>query len=163
MSKLRQLTVSAINLALPPPHSPERYTSLWRAIFNAKQPVSVHGDIHLIVGNAISLDKNEHSAPIRGTIYRYIEINKGAPWFNAETAEFADAQTIKNQVILPAHLKPNSKAFNYLFVPSVHRLFFESLVPVVGSLSPLSVEKLVEGLVGLPAISARFPDVQVTV
>lgn len=162
MSKLRQLTVSAINIALPPPHPPERYAQLWRALYNLKRPVSVHGDIHLWIGSAISLDKKEPDAPLRGTIYRYLEIDKGAQWLDSDTAEFADSKTVASKVVLPPNLKPNSKAFNYLFVPSVHRLFFESEVSESGSLAPSSVEKLIEELSAQPSFAAKFSDVQIT-
>jgi hypothetical protein len=161
MSRQRQLTVSANNMTLPPPHPAERYAKLWRALFDLQQPVAIHGDTHLFIASAISLDKKDPTAPIRGSIYRYLEIDKNAQWFNQKTSEFADPKLVKDEVIVPEYLKPNSRAFNYLFIPSAHRLFFESKVAESGTLSPASVEKMLEELCA-GGIAAAFPDLHIT-
>lgn len=161
MSRQRQLTVSAINLALPPPHPPERYAKLWRSLFELQRPIATHGETHLFIASAISLDKKDPAAPIHGSVYRFLEIDRSAHWFNQKTSEFADPKLVKDEVIVPEYLKPNSRVFNYLFIPSVHRLFFESMVRESGTLSPNSVETMLEQLAS-GSITDEFPDLHIT-
>lgn len=144
---MRKIVVSALNVVMPTPHSPERYIKLFREAMAMKQPINLRNDFQGMLG---SVRIEDDGNLITGELYRYFNLRMDAQWFNMleqKPAEEADLSSVS----VPGHLKPHFKYFPYAFFPKQHRFFLLSH-EAKDSMSPGQAQKLLRGLFSLEQI-----------
>ena len=163
MSKLKYLSVAAINVRVHPNHNPEIYRRLIKAVFALKRPIQVHGERHLLLLSAYASGTkfSEHGG-VRGQIGRFTQINLQDHWLNVETMKEAEKEEVE-EVKIPDSLRPNFVPFSYYFDLKSHRFIFEYDGTDGGSLSPNYVLRLLERLFADKEIKKEFGDVDLTV
>lgn len=155
---MRKIVVSALNVVMPAPHSPERYIKLLREAMAMKQPINLRNDFQGMLG---SVRLEDDDKLIVGEIYRYFNLRMDAQWFNMlaqKPAEEADLSAVS----VPEHLKPHFKYFPYVFSPKHHRFFLISRESK-DSMSPGQAQKLLKGLFSLEKIVQEFGAMEIHV
>lgn len=156
------LKMAALNVVLQP-HTPERYASLWQALFDLHKPIPIRGDQSMMLGRIEAIDPKDHTKGFNGLIFRFTTIDTDKPWFDIEDGKEADPAVVKREVIIPTHLCPNLTTFSYHFSPRGHRLIIERQNENGDGLSPGAVEKLLLHLTADPDVAKRFENIDVTV
>jgi hypothetical protein len=105
-------------------------------------------------------------AGLFGRLYRFVHVDKNAPWFNVARHDEATSEEI-SKISLPDELRPNTEMFDFVFYPSGHSLYINTRSgnKVNGKRHNLGVGqvvKLLETLASLPAIEQRFGVVEIT-
>ncbi|USX34917.1 DUF4747 family protein [Pseudomonas sp. Ap32] len=152
----RKIYVSCLNVVLHP-HSKEKYIDLLNTLNKSRLAVKVRGDDALMIGSCI---KSEDGLSYHGDIYKYLNLDASADWFNMQSMAAASRKEV-SAVVIPDNLKPHFKKYSYVFFPVKHRLFFVSRA---GSeaLSPNLLKKFFEGAAESEVL-AKFGELTVTV
>lgn len=161
MSRPKKITLNAINITVHP-HTPSHYAQLWSALFNLRRPIDIGRDQALLIGAIEPVNSKDLAAGYMGLFFRFTIIDKSKGWFNLESGEEADGDTIKREVIIPDNLRPNLSTFHYRLFPKSHRLVIENKNINGDGLGAVSVEKMLTNLVSDPKISRRFENIDVT-
>jgi len=160
MRNVRTIRISQINIAMENPHSPERYVELFRKATKIKTPINLRGDEAAILG---PMDFKTYKAPkdhISGEIYKFLNIDETAQWFNTLKNEPAtDEET--SSIVIPKELRPNLKTIEFVFHPHDHKLFFINK-DRHHTLSPQLAEKFFQQLFDLVCDKSDIPTVTVT-
>ncbi|MCQ4297479.1 DUF4747 family protein [Pseudomonas stutzeri] len=152
--------VASLNIVLHP-HSPERYIDLFRTIHETQLDAKVRGDDALMLGSFYSADEGStKTEAYAGTIYKFLKLNAAEDWFNTLKMDAASREDVKD-IVIPDHLKPHFKRFQYVFFPKKHRLYFISK-KTDHNLSPLMVKRFFESI-STHANLAEFGELNVTV
>lgn len=152
----RRIYVSCLNLVLHP-HSKEKYVDLLKTLAKSRLAIKVRGDDALMIGSFV---KSESGESYYGEIYKYLNLDASADWFNMQSMAAASRKEV-SAVVIPENLKPHFKKYTYVFFPIKHRLFF---VAKAGgeNLSPMLLKKYFEG-VAQSEVLARFGELTITV
>lgn len=118
----RTISISAINIVMPAPHSAERYINLFLDAYALKLPINLRNDFQGLLGSARLDVTNPNNQIIHGEIYKYFNLRMDSSWFDISTQKPADASDL-SEVNVPDHLKPHFKFFPYVFYPKNHKLF----------------------------------------
>lgn len=161
MSRPKKITLNAVNITVHP-HTPAHYAQLWSALFNLKRAVDIGRDQALMIGAIEPLDKSDLTKGYIGLLFRFTVIDKNKGWFDLESGEEADSDTVKREVKIPDNLRPNLSTFHYRLFAKSHRLIIESKNDKGESLGAAAVEKMLLNLVTDPKISKRFENIDVT-
>lgn len=120
MSQGRSLLVSALNISANP-HPDGIYIRLLSRA--AGRRIKVRGN------DWAKISKPEPARDsvgvYTGRVLVWTEIDKNAPWLDAETDDFLSEEE-KAKIIIPSKAKPNYRVFNYVFRERGHRLYVES-------------------------------------
>ena len=160
MKETRTIRISQINIAMESPHSPQRYIDLFRHAKNIRSPITLRGDEAAILG---PLDFKTYKGPqdhISGEIYRFLNIDETAKWFNMQKNEPATEEET-NAIVIPRELRPNLKMIEFVFHPHNHKLFFINK-DRNHTLSPQLAEKFFQQLFDLACEKGSLPAVTVT-
>lgn len=160
MARERSLKITRINIVTHP-HSPQDYLKLMRKVFNEAQSVPVRGDQHLMIGQLRYIDTEDHLKGMFGKIYRFIQIDRDAPWFNVVRNDIATEEELA-LINIPNDLRPNCEQFDFVFYPRGHAFYLESK-STGQSLSPNIAAKMLSGLFANPTIREEFGEVEVNV
>ena len=155
---MRKIVVSALNIVMPTPHSPERYIKLLREALVMKQPINLRNDFQGMLGS-VRLEDDDNL--VVGELYKYFNLRMDAQWFNMLEQKPAEASDL-SAVSVPAHLKPHFKHFPYVFSPKHHRFFLISR-DAKDSMTPGQAQKLLKGLFSLDKIVQEYGEMEVHV
>ncbi|WP_293995165.1 DUF4747 family protein [Sphaerotilus sp.] len=161
MAKMKNIQVSALNIAMQTPHSAERYIELFEVVRRQRVLVKVDSLRAAMVGPISNHDDSQEYGPIYGEIYYFIKISRDEPWFNLITrapASLSDASSIE----LPTHLLPHLKIIPFVFGPTNHRLYFSSKISNA-SLSTQRAKKIFEEIINSACREGNFPQVNITI
>lgn len=161
MPRPKKITLTAVNITVHP-HTPEHYAQLWSALFDLKRAIDIGRDQALMIGAIEPRDKDDLTKGYIGLLFRFTIIDKNKGWFDLESGEEADSDTVKREVKIPDNLRPNLSTFHYRLFPQSHRLVVESKNIKGESLGVAAVEKMLRQLVAEPKIAKRFENIDVT-
>lgn len=160
MRNIRTIRISQINIAMESPHSPERYVELFRKAKRLKQPIGLRGDEAAILGPMDFSKAEESKGYISGEIYKFLNIDETAKWFNTLKNEPATEEET-SAIVIPRELRPNLKTIEFVFHPKNHKLFFINK-DRHHTLSPKFAEKFFQKLFDLVTQINNLPSVTVT-
>ena len=152
MARCRKLTVSAINITMHP-HKPEWYGDVIRSLHERAIITQVRGLDWGMIG---TLTHHSDDSVITGTIWRFLNLDPSEPWLNLQTRSPMSGEG--DEPIIPDHLKPHLRRFEFVFFTNGHRIFFDSR-----KASPATVQRLLLGLFSDPVISRKYGDISVVV
>jgi hypothetical protein len=140
------------------PHSAEKYAAMWESMVRLRKPVIYRGNWGVVLQSSIK-ELVDDRLVYAGVIAKFMVIDQTLDWYNVNTFEEASAGEIQN-INVPDHLKPNLSTFRYIFLPSTHKLIFESKS---GNkiLNPNALAKVLTVLVSSPDIDAEYGRIDV--
>nr|WP_315249032.1 DUF4747 family protein [uncultured Duganella sp.] len=156
---MRTLSLSALNIVLPPPHAASRYEELWVEAFRHQQPVRLRGDVGGLVRNVI---RSRAKEAIFGDLLKFVNIAESR-WLDLTTKERVKQDEVDERVSIPDSFRPNLHSVFYIFFPKVHRLVFATRVDQNNTLSPLMAQALVSKYLNCPQNIAKYGEVKVTI
>lgn len=109
--KEKSKKIRLYNIAIYPEEcqSTERYIQLFKKVKEEKIRINTYSDKNTRIRTLY-----EHDGLIYGSLINYTQLNEEG-WFNEETEEIEDVDINPN-------LNPNSKEWEYFFLPQAHRL-----------------------------------------
>ena len=152
MSRIR---VGYLNIAMPAPHSAQRYEDLLRAVLRSRASVPLRADFKGMLGSV-----HRDAGLLSGQIYKFFDLNLDEAWFNVREQKKAESEDLA-KITVPAHLKPHLRTIEYVFFPAKHRMAF-MVRDGKSTLSPALAKKLFDGLFASESIQERFGDIAVT-
>lgn len=159
MSRPLRIRVAALNITTDP-HSPAIYSGLVKAAYELNRKIQIAGDLYAILGFFRQAGANAAS-PGSGEIYRFIDIDPAADWFDLRKRKPATDAELES-VNIPDHLKPHLQRLPYVFFPRNHRLVFATHWKN-GAMAPTRVCNFFETLLNDPRLRNGFSTVNVTV
>lgn len=160
MTHERKIPVSALNIAMHEPHSPDAYVQLMHGLYQMKQIVNIRSLTGLLIGSMYPIVRGSPDHGITGEIYQFTNLDQSEPWFDVNTLEEAteeETRTIK----IPENLKPHLARFAYVFFPKGHRMYLQTRNKS-RSLSIISMRKFLITLLDDPS-APDMPQVEITV
>lgn len=158
--RARTVVVSALNIAMHRPHSPQRYVELFRSAYDAHR-LYQQGEIHgLILGSLYGVGDATQTNELSGEIYRFVKVDANEPWFNTVTRKQATEKEVQ-QINIPQNLLAHMQKIPFIFFPKEHELWYLSK-DKTGSLSPGVFEKYLQTLFDHVVADQQFPQVDVT-
>lgn len=121
----RSIRISALNVAMHKPHSPQLYMNLFRDAQRLGTLIKL-GELHgAILGTLDGPEEYIRGAVLTGEIYRFVQLDPSEPWFNLRTSDAASDDDMVS-VSIPEHLLPHLQRISYVFRPDNHQLWFIS-------------------------------------
>lgn len=160
MSQPRTLYIAALNIAMAD-HQNQSYQKLLESIRRNRLFVRYHGDRGAMLTSVIQPDNLGSGEILVGTVSTFLNVDPNDNWLNTETGRPAEDDDIR-ELVLPEHLKPGRKTFNFLFYAEYHRLFFTTRSPEGWLVSPQSMRKIFERFFLNPDVEERFGPIEVT-
>jgi len=121
MERQRQLKIGAINITLPPPHTPERYITLFQEARKLERKVKLRGDLIGLLGS-VQVTKDEDGSPvIHGEFFKYVDLDATRDWFNIRRGKPAAREELES-INIPDELKPHFQFLPFVFFARRHRL-----------------------------------------
>jgi hypothetical protein len=157
---MRTVSISALNIVMPSPHSPERYVELFNNAYKLRRPINIRGDYVALLG-ACRDDVIEGRPVVVGELYKYFELKVDSQWFNTLENKIAD-ENEKAQISIPGHLKPHFEVTPFVFFPHKHRMLFISK-EIDGAFTPNQAHRLFEGLLNADFLKAKYGQVEITI
>lgn len=157
----RSFEVGVVNIRVHTRHAPEEYFALWKTLFRGKR-IAIHSNTAIMIGEARSTDKDDESAPIVGSFYKFLNIDPSQTWFDIARKKKADEDDV-SQISIPDYLKPNLTEVPYIFYPKKHRLYFVSKEGGSGHAAPRTIMRMLKRITEDRAVLDRFGKVDVTV
>lgn len=160
MANTRTIKISALNVAMHQPHSPQRYEALILDAKKLKMLVRL-GSLHcLMLGSLYKPKANEKNGAFTGEIYRFVKLDPSEPWFNTETFEAATENEV-GKINIPQHLLPHLQRIEFAFFPHTHELWYVSQ-DRKDRLGTTAAVKFFQTLFDQLVQTGRYPDVEVT-
>lgn len=125
MAKPRSIQISALNIAMHRPHSPQLYMTLLREAKNLNALITLDTLHAAMLGSLDGPDEYQKGVVLTGEVYRCVRLDPSQPWFNLQTAEAASDADM-GSVSLPKHLLPHLQHIDFVFRPDTHELWFVS-------------------------------------
>lgn len=160
MPRDRTYTIGCLNIRVHTKHEPAEYLALWRALARLQQPYVWPSSTALMIGESARL-ANAPSDGFYGSLYRFVQIDKTAPWFNLASHKPAEAEDLR-AITLPPNLQPNLRQLPFYFDANKHRLYFVTRM-LPATVTPAQVEKLITYLTQHASITERFGRVDVQI
>lgn len=158
--QIRTITISALNVAMHRPHSPQRYVDLFRAAHAARRLYS-QGEIHgLMLGRLQGLRDAVEANEFTGEVYRFVKVDANEPWFDTRTRRQATPEEVE-QIAIPEHLLAHMQRIQFVFYPREHQLWFVAK-DKKDALSVGAMEKFFQTLLEQTANEHQFPEIAVT-
>ncbi|MFM0225285.1 DUF4747 family protein [Paraburkholderia dipogonis] len=155
---MRAVVISALNIVMPVPHSPERYVEMFRKAYRTKRVVKIRGQFAGILG---AFDGREEDGFYYGEVYKFYDLKLTGKWLNMLQQAPAEEQDLADLKV-PEHLKPGLEAFPFLFHAPTHRLFFISR-ETNEHLGPVDAGRYFRELLNQPRLVDQYGQVNVTV
>lgn len=153
---MRKFDVSALNVAMPKPHSPERYVELFRKAYRLREAVKIRGDYYGMFG-ALRIGEDV----VEGYFYKFFNLDVLQDWFNVNKSQQAEPQELA-EIRVPDHLKPHHQSIRFFFYPKRHRLIFVAK-DQKESLSPKMAKLLLERLFADQRLMQAFGEIEITI
>lgn len=157
----RTIEISALNISMHTPHSPQGYVDL---IVHARRKKKIfrQGEVHaLMLGSLIGTKSALASNELRGEVFRFVNVNADEPWFNTQTNEQASDEEVA-ALNIPENLRAHMQRIEFVFYPKEHELWFISR-DGSNRLGPSRAARFFKLLLDDVTISRELPDVEVTV
>lgn len=161
MARPRTIEISALNISMHNPHSPQHYVDLFLEALRRKK-IFVQGEVHGVMlgsltGTRTAVETNE----LRGEIYRFVKVDANELWFNTQTNEQASKDDVA-ELNIPANMRAHMQRIEFVFFPKEHDLWF---ISQDGSnrLGPKRAERFFQLLLDDAATYNDWPEVNVTV
>ncbi|HJU70363.1 MAG TPA: DUF4747 family protein [Paucimonas sp.] len=166
MARIRKLTMAGINIVTHP-HSPQGYVRLLKKTFDLRQTAAIRASQHMMIGELRLYSDNDPQHRLTGRIYRFLQIDKNAPWFNVARHDVATDAELR-RINIPDELRPNTEMFDFVFYPRGHTLYFDTHSNAARAseqktLSAGQVGKMLNILFSHVEILHEFGQVEVTV
>lgn len=152
----KRIYVGGLNLVLHP-HTAKKYIDLIKTLRDERLAIKVRGDDALMIGSFL---KHDTPGVYVGEVYKYLNLDSSADWFNTQSMKLA-TRTDVSAVRIPDHMKPHFKQYAFVFFSDVHRLYFVTKSGA-DSLSPNLLKKFFEGAAET-SVLAEFGEFDVTV
>lgn len=160
MSRERNIYISAINIAMHSPHSPQRYVDLFSDSFKERHIVA-QGDLHrLMIGTLHNANKAVELNEITGEIYRFVKLDPNEPWFDVSTGKPASENDLE-KIQIPANLLPHLQVFPFIFYPDSHELWYVCQ-DRGSSLGPNKLQKFLQNLFDHTGAKKGYPPIAAT-
>lgn len=160
MQATRTIKISALNIAMHNPHSPEKYVALFKDAKKLNFLVRL-GSLHGAMLGSLDGPKNgKESVELSGEIYRFVKLDPSEPWFNVETRKVATENDV-GRINIPSHLLPHLQRIEFIFKPKVHELWFVSQ-DRKDTLGPLAASNFFQSLFDQLVESGKYPKIEVT-
>lgn len=161
MARKRTVEVSALNISMHAPHSPQGYVDLLKRSLRRRR-VFAQGEIHALMlgsltGTADAVKTNELS----GEIFRFVKIDQNAPWFNTVTNEAASDEELAD-LNIPQNLRAHMQQIPFIFFPKEHQFWYISHDGKM-NLGPSRMEAFLQRMLSDTAAAMNVPQVEVTV
>lgn len=125
MAKGRSIRISALNVAMHKPHSPQLYMNLFKDAKRLNAVIEL-GALHgTMLGSLDGPTEYSKGVVLTGEIYRFVKLDADEPWFNLQTSEEASDDDM-GAVSIPKHLLPHLQHIDFVFRPDNHELWFVS-------------------------------------
>lgn len=160
MYNQRKIEISALNIAMHAPHSPQRYIDLFFAARRLNHLVQLGSVQAAILGSVSSKDRTDPKVPLIGEIYRFVRIDPSEPWFNLATREPASEEEM-GKISIPADLSPSLRRIEFVFDAIKHRLWFISS-DRKDTMGTQQATRFFEQLFERTCLASNFPKVEVT-
>ncbi len=160
MARIRKVPVSALNIAMHQPHSPEAYVRLFRELFDSRKVINLRTVTGAMIGSMQPLKRSDLTEGFIGEFYQFVNLDTNEPWFDLNNLEQASDEEIE-EIYIPDHLKPHLARFTYIFFPKGHRLYLQTRNKN-RTFGIEAARKFINVLIDV-AIPGRFPTVEVTV
>lgn len=125
MAHERKIPISALNIAMHEPHSPQGYVNLMQGLYSIRRIINVRSLTGVLIGSMYPLDRKNPDRGLTGEIYQFTNLDQSEPWFDVNSLDEASEEEIK-EIKIPEHLKPHLARFNYVFFPRGHRLYIQT-------------------------------------
>ncbi|MEK0158278.1 DUF4747 family protein [Pseudoalteromonas piscicida] len=156
----KKIEVGVINVTMHP-HSPERYIQLFKAARQLDVSVHLFSTSWAELTDVHEVGKNKDKVkPIYGDIYKYINFDKNADWFNKETKQHATEEELEGTKAIE-HLRPGSTRFTFIFYPMQHLIVY-SQYEDKKNLTPKLATEFFNKLLNDPRLREEFGEVNVT-
>lgn len=160
MSRERTIEISALNIAMHKPHSPQRYVDLF-ADARGLEFLVEQGELHgIMLGPLYGVEDAVSKNELTGEIYRFVKIDSDEPWFNVETRQQATDKETEG-INIPPHLLAHMQHIQFVFYPKEHQLWF-ICKDRKDRLAPNAAERFFETLFTHVASLKGYPEVAVT-
>ena len=160
MARKRKLTMGVINITMHP-HKPELYVELLKEAVRLKALAGIGNLQSALINRASPLEMGaKNAAVLSGTVARFQNIDMDGAWFDTSSSTIADESELA-EINIPGHLKPNSTLYDFVFVPSVHKFFYE-MESKDAKISPLQMEKALKDILNHPVLEKKYGRVEVT-
>lgn len=125
MAHDRKIPISALNIAMHEPHSPQAYVNLMLGLYKLRRIINVRSLTGVLIGSMYPLDKKHPDRGLTGEIYQFTNLDQSEPWFDVNALDEASEEEVK-AIKIPDHLKPHLARFNYVFFAHGHRLYVQT-------------------------------------
>jgi hypothetical protein len=125
MAHERKIPISALNIAMHEPHSPEGYVQLMQGLYRMRRIINVRSLTGVLIGSMYPLERNHPERGLAGEIYQFTNLDQSEPWFDVNTLDEASEKDVK-EIKIPEHLKPHLARFSYVFFPHGHRIYVQT-------------------------------------
>jgi len=160
MSRTRTVQISALNIAMHEPHSPEKYVDLLKEVFARHAAIEL-GELHrAMMGTLYLEDSDDPLKGLSGEFFRFVNLDPNEPWFNMETRDVATEDDV-SAIQIPRNLVPHLRRIPFFFRPETHELWFIRRNRK-DALGPASAARLMERLISPLVVEGRFPQVEIT-
>lgn len=157
---MRTITVGALNVVMPAPHSAERYIELFQRAYNLKRPINLRGDFAGMIGSC-RVEEMNGSHVVKGEFYKFFDLKLDGQWFN--TLEQKPAEDVElAEIHIPENLKPHFQVFPFVFLPANHRLFFVTK-DQQDNFSPGQAQKLLSVIFEDLMLVREYGEIEITV
>lgn len=157
----RQIRISAINIALPAPHRPDRYISLFQDAFELEGKAKLRGDLVGLLGSMQTVSDDNGETIIRGEFYKYIDLDITRDWFNVKRGKPAEKNELA-ELNIPDELKPHFQFLPFVFFSKNHRLVFVTK-DQKDTLSPGQAAQILRHVLSLPELLSKHGKPEITV
>lgn len=160
LARTRSIKISALNIAMHNPHSPEAYMELFRKAFDIRRVIRKGALQCTMLGSLSPIDRENLMVGFSGEIFRFVQLDPNEPWFNSKTKEEASEDEIK-EILIPKHLLPHLKKIPFVFKPDIHELRFVTKDRDL-SISPRAMAATFFNILNDKELT-DFPEIEVTV
>lgn len=161
MAQERTITISALNVAMHNPHSPQRYVDLLKEA-RRRQILVPQGEIHglmlgVLYGSKDAVENNE----LTGEVYRFLKVDQNEAWFNLRERRRATEEEVQD-INIPRHLLAHMQKIPFVFLPKQHELWFIA-ADRKARLAPPAAGRFFQTILTDAANRLDYPSVDVTV
>ena len=152
------MTLAALNITAHP-HSREIYINLLKKAYQLRRVEPFYGDR---AGMIAALAEHDDQQILSGQLVTFTRVDLSDEWFDIRASEFRSPDEVLDEIQLPDHLKPKSRAHPFIFFPDAHILVYQSRTTQSHRLGPSNAERLLARIFGADELLQEFGQVDVT-
>jgi hypothetical protein len=156
MARNKKIILGGLNIVASP-HPEGVYEGMFKTV--AGKEVALWGSDHARITEPKPREGNADQ--LHGLIHVWTKIDRKGRWFDRDKDGEAEDEE-KSKIVLPGHLDPNYRTFNYAFIKSRHRLIFEIRNEFGDNLGVSRAERLFRFLFSPEQLGSEHPSVMIT-